>query len=77
MIKKALTALSRFIDYSDCAAFFCPGISVWQCKHADVCTYVRRVLINSRTLLEQVTVGSKSDLTMHSKSALKCVSIEF
>ena len=50
---------------------------MWQCKHADVCTYVRRVLINSRTLLEQVTEAIDSDLTMHSESALKHVTIEF
>jgi hypothetical protein len=50
---------------------------VWQCKHADVCTYVRRVLINSRTLLEQVTEAIKSDLTMHFERSLKLISIEF
>ena len=63
MIKKAVTALSGFTDYSNFAVLFCPGISVWQCKHADVCTYVRRVLINSRTLLEQVSEPCRCYMT--------------
>ena len=50
---------------------------MWQCKHADVCTYVRRVLINSRTLLEQVPEPSRKYLTMHSESTLKRRCLEF
>ena len=33
---------------------FLSGVNVWQCKHSDVCTYIRRVLTNCRILLVQV-----------------------